>query len=123
MFTLRMFQKIANSKSFTLRGTWYMMGMTDVDVSCRRRFTSPCITDKALFGTRQAPLVCSPLCLMPSTRKGSLSVTSRYAIVVSPLPARKSIPVSASYKGISMLQKRKEQSLIKIFHLTLFNNK
>lgn len=41
-----------------------------------------------------------PLCLSPSIKYGSLSVTSMYVMVVSPLPAKNSIFVSGSYSGI-----------------------
>ena len=81
-----------------------MMGITDEEVSWSNLLTSPCMTASARFGTKQAPLVCSPLWRIPSMRYGSLSVTSRYETVVSPLPARNSIPVSGSYSGIKILQ-------------------
>lgn len=61
---------------FTLRGTWYIIGMTMFEVNCKILLTSACMTLRARFGTRQTPFVCSPLCLMPSTKWGSLSVTS-----------------------------------------------
>ena len=61
------------------------------------------MTSMALLGTRQAPLVCSPLYLSPSTTNGSEAAISTNWMLRSPLPQRKHICVSGSNRGTRML--------------------
>lgn len=96
----------------TFLGTWYVIGTTELEVSCSNLLTSPSITVTARLGIKQAPFVCSPVCRRPSTKNGSFSVTSWYAIVISPFPAKNSIFVSLSKSGINMPV---EESSSKIF--------
>ena len=87
----------------TFLGTCQVIGTIEEPQSCRTRLTSAFITSIARFGTKHAPLVCSPEYLRPSTKKGSLSESSINCKLRSPLPDRKHMCVSGSYKGTKIL--------------------